>query len=260
MLRLGPLVASKRWALLLSSLACGACAHEGTGDAEMTLPVADAGIVSEAVPPLAACAAVRRPAPHTIADVVAQIDALPAPSIECLVASLPRPLSLVASVGAASLQPSSNFDSPRIFILLEGVTLSVTALGDGASAIELGEWVTPTRTLKGELRFPLSRPVAGHAPYDNLVDPGQSVTSCGFCHPSEEAHATIPGAFVSDALQPAGLNELALDDVEAIHAACEQARVGDAKTPGPHCWLLHALFDYGKVRQGLFGNEVRRGF
>ncbi|HEY6877676.1 MAG TPA: hypothetical protein VI299_06630, partial [Polyangiales bacterium] len=101
------------------------------------------------VAPLAACAAVRLPAPRTIAEVVARIDRLPTPSIACLVASLPRPLSAVASVGASSLQPSVNFDSPRIFILFEGVVLSVTALGDGANAIELGEWVTPTRTLKG---------------------------------------------------------------------------------------------------------------
>ncbi|HEY6877781.1 MAG TPA: hypothetical protein VI299_07165, partial [Polyangiales bacterium] len=113
---------------------------------------------------------------------------------------------------------------------------------------------------KGELRFPLSRPVTDRAAYDHLVDPGQAVSSCGFCHPSEEAHATIPGAFVSDALQPAGLNVLALEDVHEIHTACEHALVGDAGPPAPHCWLLHALFDYGEVREGQFDDGVRRGF
>jgi hypothetical protein len=191
--------------------------------------------------------------PNDIADVVARINSLPEPSIACLVASLPRPLSLVASLGVTSLQPAANSNAPRIFIMLDKLTLSVVAAGDTANRVELGEWVTPQRTLKGELRFPVSLPVASDEPYEGLVDVGQQVSSCGFCHRSEEAHPTIAGAFVSDALQPAQLNELSLADLHMIHAEC---KVSD----GPHCWLLRALFDYGEVRQGAFASEVRRGF
>jgi hypothetical protein len=203
------------------------------------------------VDPLAACAALELPQPRTIADVVARIDALPEPTIECLVASLPRPLSLVASLGVTSLQPAVDLNTPRIFVLLDGLSLSVVGGGDGAHRIELGQWLTPTRTLKGELRYPITRPLTSESPFQGLIDPGQTLSSCGFCHGGEQAHPTIPGAFVSDALAPAEQYELAIDDVRAIRAAC---------TDEPYCAVLRALFDYGAVRQGAFADEVRRGF
>lgn len=203
------------------------------------------------VDPLAACAALELAEPRTIDDVVTRIDALPAATIECLVASLPRPLSLVASLSATSLQPAANSNTPRIFVLYDGLLMSVVGGGDGAHRIEFGQWVTETRTLKAEIRYPIARPLAREAPYQGLVDVGQTVSSCGFCHNQEEPHPTIAGAFVSDALAPAGLFELSVADVRAIRAGC---------TDEPYCAILRALFDYGDVRQGTFPAEVRRGF
>ncbi|HEX5656416.1 MAG TPA: hypothetical protein VFX59_04440 [Polyangiales bacterium] len=211
----------------------------------------DARVGARSVDPLAKCAALELPEPRTIADVVARIDALPEPSIDCLVASLPRPLSLVASLSATSLQPAVNSNTPRIFVMYPGLSLSVVGGGDGENAVEFGEWVTPLRTLKGELRWPITRPLASERPYQGLVDPGQTVSSCGFCHNGEQAHPTIPGAFVSDALAPGGLNELAIADVRAIRASCRDE---------PYCAILRALFDYGEVKQGSFADGVRRGF
>jgi hypothetical protein len=229
-------------AVALSLAACGSA-----DDAERTPDAA----VEEVIDPLAACAALELPEPRTIADVVARIDALPEPTIYCLIASLPRPLSLVASLSRTSLQPAVDAYTPRIFVMFEGLSLSVVGGGDGENAVEFGEWVTPLRTLKGELRWPITRPLAVERPYEGLVEPGQTVSSCGFCHNAEDAHPTIPGAFVSDALAPARLNELAIDDVRAIRASCSDE---------PYCAILRALFDYGQVQQGAFADDVRSGF
>jgi hypothetical protein len=235
---------------IVVSVALVAC---GTSDTPAPEPSRQdaAADVETASDPLAACAALTLPEPRTIEDVVARIDVLPEPTIHCLVASLPRPLSLVASLSATSLQPAVDSNTPRIFVMYDGLSLSVVGGGDGENAVEFGQWVTPTRTLKGEIRWPVMRPVAPERPYQGLVDPGQTVSSCGFCHQSEEAHATIPGAFVSAALAPGGLNELAIEDVRAIRASCSHE---------PYCAILRALFDYGPVHQGAFADDVQRGF
>ncbi|MET0287918.1 MAG: hypothetical protein ABW352_25740 [Polyangiales bacterium] len=239
------------------ALALAACS---TADAPAD-PLRDSGDAStrdaardaapEPLDPLAECARLDMPEPRTIADVVARIDALPQPTIYCLMASLPRPLSLVASLSATSLQPAVNSNTPRIFVMYEGVSLSVVGGGEGENAVEFGQWITPLRTLKAEIRWPITRPLASGVPYQGLVDPGQTISSCGFCHNGEEEHPTIPGAFVSDALAPGGLNELAVADLREVRAAC---------TDESHCAILRALFDYGEVRQGAFDEQVRRGF
>jgi hypothetical protein len=247
--------------LLLATLAtCSlmACADDASptegdraGDAavtpaDATVPAADAGRYAR-------CAADRASEPRSIAEVVDRLNALPEPTIHCLLASLPRPLSLVASVGVTSLQPAAGADSPRIFIMLEKLTLSVVPTGDGADQLEFGEWFDERNTIKAELRFPLARPVAQELPYHDLVSEGQTVSSCGFCHRNEQAHPSIDGAFVSDALRPAPLNELALDDLRAIRIGCELAE-------GPHCEMLRALFDYGEVQPGAFDRGLTAGF
>jgi hypothetical protein len=207
--------------------------------------------VDASVDPLARCADLALPAPTGIADMVARIDALPEPTIDCMLVSLPRPLTLTASLSATSLQPAVDSYTPRIFVMFDRFSLSVVGGGDGAHRVEFGEWMTPTRTLKAELRWPLTRPIAASVPYEGLVDPGQTVSSCGFCHTNEAPHPTIADAFVSDALAPGGLNELAIRDLRDIRARCSDE---------PYCAILKALFDYGEVKQGAFASEVRRGF
>ncbi len=196
---------------------------------------------------LAACAASGGATPTSIAEVVTRINALPAPaSIACLVASLPRPLTVVAVDSRFSAQPANGPHSPRIFILLEGLSLSVVPLGEAPDLLEFGEWSEPQRTLKGELEFPVLRPLSEDAPYERpfLAEWG---SKCGYCHSNETPHPSIANAFVSDIVYPSARAEVSLASLQEIRAACEAPQ-----GKGPHCTLLRALLDYGEVRQGSF--------
>lgn len=248
----------------LAAVTSVACAETGptarTADAGSLGPLdaalhADARASSPAqAGTLAACVALSGSAPRGVADVVALINELPAPaSLPCLVASLPRPLSLVASVSASSAQPADDANSPRIFILFDAVTLSVVPTGVGKDLLEFGEWVTPLRSTKGELAFPVSRPVADDAPYLRVAGEDGTPSQCGFCHPSQVHHPTIDHAFVSDALRVARYYEQPVDELRRVREACD---LEDA----PQCELLRALFDHGEVRQGAFDPAVRMGF
>jgi hypothetical protein len=277
----------ERWFLLsrgliwLALLVCSAC-----GDAPVALPQpldaalapglsasagsADGGLRRDASVPgnaadaatepasLAACAALGGSAPTTIADVVLRINALPPPaSLACLVASLPRPLSLVATTSPSSAQPADGHDSPRVFIVSDTLTLSVVAGGHAENLLEFGQWVTPLRSLKAELAFPLVRPLADDAPYKRVLAPDHATTVCRLCHSNETAHETIPNAFVSDALRVATYYDLPIDEVRTLRESCTR-RSGEVA--GARCDLLRALLDYGEVRQGAFDETIRQGF
>lgn len=249
------MIAHHRWPVSRFTIVVLFLAACGDSDVAELAPDAgprtpDAGDRTDAAAPHP-CANLALPAPHTIADMLARVDALPEPTIDCLVRSLPRPLSLVASLSSASLQPAVDSNTPRIFVMLDGLSISVVGAGEGANAVELGQWITPTRTLKGEIRFPVTRPIAADEPYRSVTDPSFSVTSCGFCHSTEEPYGNVPGAFVSDALAPLRWAELAIEDVRALRASCSDE---------PYCAILRALFDHGEVRQGAFADEVKEGF
>lgn len=216
---------------------------------------ADAAPIGEVARPLAACAALGGASPRTIAEAVDRINALPAPaSLPCFVASLPRPLALVATNSASSAQPSSGRDNPRIFIVSDTMAMSVVPDGAGSHLLEFGEYVGPVRSTKAELRFPLERPVDHGAPYRDPPNE-RTVSFCGLCHTSQEPHPTIPGAFISDALRPAHYYELTLVDVQKARASCDTEQ-----SITPRCEMLRALFDYGEVRQGAFSKDIKRGF
>lgn len=187
--------------------------------------------------------------PQSISEAVARINDLPRPlTIACFVASLPRPLSLVATDSPFSAQPGTGATSPRIFILSEGLVLSVVPEGRGSEVLEFAEWVTETRTIKGEVPFPVEGAMADEAPYDILFDGGG--TTCSLCHRNESPAADRPGAFVSDAMRPAEsfytpiaplVRELENCDWEGDFARCE---------------FLSALLDFGPVEEVTFAEEV----
>jgi hypothetical protein len=276
----------ERWSLLLPHtrwlclLACAACANAAVGPTQYVDAAAEPGPsastdstdgglrpgtghgnaadAATSQSSLAACAAVGGDAPRTISDVVARINALPEPaSVACLVASLPRPLSLVATTSPSSAQPADGRDSPRVFIVSDTLTISVVAGGYAENLLEFGQWVTPLRSLKAELEFPLARPISDQAPYERVLSPDHATTVCRLCHSNETAHETIPGAFVSDALSVATYYDLPLDDLRAVRDGCTRSSgsAGDAR-----CDILRALLDYGEVRQGAFDPAVRQGF
>lgn len=228
---------------VLTSLLALSCAGSPTSQEDAGTPHA-----SDA---LKACAALRTPAEvATIFSAVERLNAMPAPrNPACFVAGLPRPVDAVATISVLSAQPAAGRESPRVFLLLPGLVVSVVPDGDGASLVEFAEWTSSTRTLKGELKFPM--PDAGFAPDAALtrVHSSFGVTTCGLCHRNEVPHPTIDGGFVSDAFRPDPGTLVPLHEVAAQHTACGE----DA---GPRCEMLHALFDFGPVRQGAFADEV----
>lgn len=212
----------------------------------------DAGPSHQASDALKACAAQQAQAVPTIAAAVDRLNALPEQSVACFVASLPRPLDVVGTLGRTSAQPAAGPESPRLFLLASGLVSSVVGSGDGAHLIELGQWVTNKRTLKGEISLPFMAPLAANAPFTRVLMGGGS-TSCGLCHRFETPDPSMNGGFVSVAFKPASDSEVSLKKVAALHDAC----VASSES-GARCDLLHALFDLGEVRQGAFAPEVER--
>jgi len=226
-----------------------ACKRDDVADAD-----AVAGVDHPIRDPLRACAAADAGAtPGSIAQVIDRFGALPSPvGAPCFLASLPRPLAVVATISVTSAQPSGGPHDPRIFVMLPDVTVGVVPAGPGAPFIEIGEWVTDTTTIKAEIALPVTPPL-GADPFKHLEDQreaqGTVVTSCGFCHTPEAAHPTIQYAYMSKAFQPRTMKTL--EDLQAEHRACvTNNEVSD------RCDMYHALFDFGEVTQGAFPSDT----
>lgn len=228
-----------RWTVLLG-LSLTAC------DAPPSVPP-DAGA------PAHRCAGSVAGPVGTIAQAVERLHALPPPvTVPCFVASLPRPLSVVATSGVISAQPASGAENPRLFLFSGELVLSVVGGGAGRDLIEFGEWVTPTRTLKGEVALPRDGGALELEPFERVLhQPG--MTTCALCHRTEERSATVDGGYVSAAYQPERGTEVPLATVRGLRDACVAA--GDES---PRCELYRAVFDVGEVTQGAFGKDVER--
>lgn len=212
-------------------------------------PLPDAGHQASAA--LRACAAVQIPARvTTIAAAISRLNALPMPvTPACFVAGLARPLEVVASNSVFSAQPAASRESPRIFLFAPALVVSVVPEGEGARLVEFAQWMTPTRTLKGEVELPFTEPLTDDAPYTKTHSTF-GVTSCGLCHRREEPHPTIDGGFISDAFRPAPYSLVPLTELRAQHEACAE------EDEGERCAMFHALFDFGVVREGAFSSSV----
>ena len=112
--------------LCLASCAPSSPSHEPPPDAGQTPLHAGAQALS-------ACAERRALTLPTIESVIDLTNTLPFPvSVPCLLASLPRPLPLVATNSINSAQPAEGNRSPRVFLLLEHLAISVVPEGRGA--------------------------------------------------------------------------------------------------------------------------------
>jgi hypothetical protein len=220
-----------------------------TSDAAAPLDAAPAPPDHEVSDALRACAEAGG-AVATVDDVVARFNVLPSPSAACLVASLQRPFGVVATSATLSAQPAASKTSPRIFLLSPGLTLSVVPEGDGASRVELGQWVTATRTLKAEIKLPFSPPLRVEQAFDHLLY-GAEQTACSLCHRHEAPSPAMAGTFVSDAYRPLPSTLVPLAALELEHRGC----VGSGDT-SQRCAMFHALFDFGPVRADAFADEV----
>lgn len=234
---------------LATILALAACVHS-PGAPDAGTPVPDGGGHAEPEA-LLRCAAAGAGAVTSIAQVVDRLNALPHPVTgPCLVASLPRPLSVVATLEANSAQPAEGPHDPRVFLMPPGLVIAVVSSGTSARLLELGEWMTATTTLKGEIALPVTRSLESAEPFARLAaKKTDGVTSCGLCHESEVAHPSVPYGHVSAAFRPK--TEVKLEALAAEHQACVTRHDASAR-----CDLFHALFDFGALEQGAFADGV----
>ncbi len=212
----------------------------------------DAGQVGHQAPEALRACAGHPVSVSSVAAVVDALNALPKPvSVPCFVASLERPLSLVASRSFNSAQPAFTSKNPRLFLLGKALVISVVPDGVGAPLIEMGQWVTATRTLKAEILLPFDGALSHDAPFSRVKYSAAS-TSCAFCHRNETADAVVDGGFVSDAFRPTEDSLVSLANLRAEHDACTDAGFDG----GTRCEYFHALFDFGAVEESAFGPEV----
>jgi hypothetical protein len=189
--------------------------------------------------------------PGTIAAVVDDLDALPMPvDNACFVASLKRPVQLVATVSDFSAQPSPDGGNPRIFLMLPAIVVTVVPAGDGEHLIEMGEWRTALRTLKGEIALPVTAPLLQNAPITRVAQ-STHTTTCSLCHTAESPDSIVDGGYVSNAFRPNPGLEVKLAGLQTLHQQCT-----DAQESSSRCDLFHALFDFGEVQQGAFDPDV----
>ena len=180
--------------------------------------------------------------PRTIDEVVALIDALPAPvTLPCFLESLDRPLYVEATISRLSAQPAYGARSPRIFVFVGDLVLSVVPEGSGASLLEMGELTDTAMSRKAELELPIATPVGASVPYDRVVY--ETGTVCGGCHYREVRDESVDfaRAYVSTALRPYDLDLVAIDRVRAEWLACRPDQEPD------RCAMLEAIFGHGPV-------------
>ncbi|HKU37899.1 MAG TPA: hypothetical protein VJR89_07125 [Polyangiales bacterium] len=232
------------------ALALVACAPESDDLPRLT---PDAG--GDAAPAASGCKRAG-PGPRSIADVVALLNELPHPvTLPCLVEALPHPLAIHAIDSVFSAQPAVGERSPRIFLFLDPLMLSIVPEGSGGHLLEFGERRTQLHTLKAELEFPITAELGPTAPYDRLPFNEQAST-CGFCHGEEEQAEDIahPFARVSRALKPMAAQRVAIEALRAELRAC------DAVSEPERCALLEAVFAGGAVTERAFPAEWKMFF
>jgi hypothetical protein len=185
----------------------------------------------------------------SIADAVTRLNAIISKGGDgaCFVATLPRPLAVVATLNTTSAQPAFGRDGPRLFFMLPKLVVTAVPDGEGSKVLEFGEWTGTTSTLKGEVALPVTTALAAEAPFQRILQ--GNGTQCAMCHGQEEPHPTISNAFISKALRPS--NEVSVEELDELHTQCITA--GDESS---RCNFIHALFDFGEITQGAFSPVV----
>lgn len=185
--------------------------------------------------------------PQTIEDLVALINALPKPtSVPCLLEVLDRPLKLALTNSTFSVQPAVGDRSPRIFIFIGDLEMSVVPEGAGAKSIELGYRNGTFTSIKAALDFPVTDALTPDAPYKGIAYNGQ--TSCVFCHNNEMRmnSITFAEAYTSRVLRPFDNTLVTLDTAKSNTASCDPL-----KEP-TRCAILNSIFSNGEVQSQPF--------
>lgn len=184
--------------------------------------------------------------PKSIEAVINLINALPRPlDIPCFISSLKRPLDISLTNSGLSAQPASGNTNPRIFIMLAPLIISISVSGEGSYLVEFAESIGNSRSIKGELKFPIaSGALAASAAFDR-INTGTS-TTCGGCHRYEEVtNSNYPGVvYESIALRPVNTSKVQLNDFQLEVGKCQLAT-----TPTYRCNLIFGLFNQGPLSQ-----------
>ena len=190
--------------------------------------------------------------PGTIEEAMALLNALPKPtSAACFVESLDRPLTAYATNSPFSAQPALSARSPRIFLKINRLWLSIVIDGEASYLLEFSYLLADElRSIKGEVEMPVEIPLPPSAPYDRVLF--GSGTSCGLCHYGEEQVPSIDfaKAFASIPFRPrpeTRVNLLYLGD---------GARICDWNLEPHRCDMLSALFDDGPIIEEPFPTEM----
>ena len=190
--------------------------------------------------------------PHTIAETVTLINALPKPlSLPCFLESLARPLEISASTSLVSAQPAQGSRSPRIFVFQDPNVMSIVPAGDGASLLEFGEQRPEFRSLKAEIPFPVTTQLAPSAPFDELLT-SSTLTTCGGCHPGEQQESEISGVrtFTSVAIRPRAGELVSAASLSHELEICDRAREPQ------RCAMLDGLMGWGQVTDRTFPSAM----
>jgi hypothetical protein len=195
--------------------------------------------------------------PKTTQEAVALLNALPKPTgVACFLESLDRPLTIYATNSVFSAQPALSTASPRLFLKLGSLWLSVVIDGESSYLMEFGDMVPAEqpRSIKGELQLPLNDVIAASAPYDRVRHGAGTV--CGLCHYDETPveGATGLNAFSSVAFRPRPDTRVDLASLKTAAATCDwQAQ--------PHrCEMLAAVFNGGVVNEEPFPDAMSTFF
>jgi hypothetical protein len=190
--------------------------------------------------------------PQTIEEAVALLNALPKPtSAACFVESLDRPLTAYASSSTFSAQPALSNKSPRVFLKVNRLWISVVVDGASSYLIEFSHLEPDDlRSIKGEVATPIAEVLVPSAPYDR-VRYGTG-TGCGLCHYGEEQASSVSftQAFTSAAFRPRPETRVGLEALSREREAC------DWKLEPHRCEMLSALFDGGSVIEEPFPSSM----
>ncbi len=190
-------------------------------------------------------------APQTIEQAIDLINALPKPvTIACFVQTLQRPLRVNATSSILSAQPAMGEDNPRIFLFSgDDLIISIVPDGNGKDLMEFSQLVNGTsRSIKGEIKFPVFESIPYSAPYNRILTGAQTV--CSACHVGEALDDTHQeeNVYISAALKPKANKLVFLSDFWQEYYNCSLK----IDTSDSRCMMIRAIFDYGKVEHQDF--------
>jgi len=184
--------------------------------------------------------------PKTMDEVTALVNALPKPvTLPCLIENLPTPLKVFSLQSSFSAQPSQSAETPRVFIIINKMVLSVVPTGIGRNLLEMSEMTSATMSVKTEIAFPVSQVIATALPYERIRS--GSGTSCRACHTSELSVTGYAGtAFASTTLRPDYTRRIPSTDLQSTARSCNMASDPD------RCKMMRAIFLTGNAQDAAF--------